>query len=116
MRLDEGLYVFLAVIVSQLFSGFNRLDGKDVHPILDLARLAIGSTGVVDVPSQVFSGPAGYGLTVAQVEQVAAIDFVGCLIVDYLAPVFNDEAVFRDVRPSVQTQTGHGTTDSDRIF
>ena len=116
VRVDEGVGVFLAVIIGDFLACFDRFGRKYENPVPDLARPGVRPAGVVDVSGDILPDPAGNRLAVAQIEQIAAVYPVGLLIRHDIPPIFDDKAVFRDFRNRKQAESGLGAADSDGEF
>lgn len=116
VRVDEGVGVFLAVIIGDFLACLDRFGRKYENPITDLTGFGVRAAGVVDVAGDILPDPAGDRLAVAQIEQIAAVYLVGLFIRHDIPPVFDDEPVFRDIRNRKETKPGLGAADPDGEF
>src|SRR4051812_31680899 len=119
VRLDEPADIVASVIIGDLFTRLNVLDGANEHlAIASPVGLAIGAARVISVASNVLAtrsvdGPAAVDLV--QIFGVLRLHRLGLLVVEAAAGIFNDEGSLRDRCGSEQTQAGAGTADTKRF-
>src|SRR3954470_13364344 len=120
VRLDEPADIVASVIIGDLFTRLNVLDGANEHlAIASPVGLAIGAARVISVASNVLAtrsvdGPAAVDLV--QIFGVLRLHRLGLLVVEAAAGIFDDEGTLRDWCGSEQTQPGARTAATKRFL
>lgn len=93
---DIFIPVFFAIVIAELFAWLNVFDGRNIDATLGSVWFAVGTTGVVDIPSDVFASGA-IDMTIARcLKEVSSATTIGLSGSDDFSKVFNDTFPFLD--------------------
>ena len=97
MLADVFVKIFLAVVVRELFARLDVAGGADFDALGVLNRLAVvADARMVDVPRDVFAASAVNRPILAQRKQIFTAFFIGLVVGQERACVFDDERTFFD--------------------
>ena len=111
VRLDVGVEVILAVIVSDFLARLDILDRADLDHVLDEIDFRVRPARVVDVARAVLAAGAVDRPARIDLEQIPRIEIVGGIGANLSADVANDEMVLLDRDAGEEAQPSLGSTD-----
>lgn len=93
---NEFIEIFLAVVVGELFTGFDRASGVDEDFVTFYLDFAVRAAGMVDVPRDVFARGAVDGFAIPNFKKVFSTDPIGLIFGNDVTPVLNNESALWD--------------------